>query len=273
MRALATDPADRPQSADEFRHLVGRRATSRGHRTGAERRDRDADGTAPAPIVRPEAPTVVQPAVPRPATRRGTVIAVLVASVVIGLAVGTIWSVARNGGSGGSGSSPDVPTTVPAPRWCRNRSKRRSSSSSTRSSREAPRARRGDRVGGAAVGVWDRRPVDDHRGCDRVAGPGRGRVARRSRTPSTRTPASCSTASTRAPRNLPDRVTSATGAPPPSATRSPRCAPRSTSYLATTTTTTTTTTAKPKPTPPTPPEDNGHGPGNDGKPGKGGKDD
>ena len=42
-------------------------------------------------------------------------IAVLVASVVIGLGVGTIWSLARNGGGAGAGSSPDVPTTVPAP--------------------------------------------------------------------------------------------------------------------------------------------------------------
>jgi serine/threonine protein kinase len=109
MRALATDPADRPQSADEFRRLL-------------DGSTRPVAVTEPALSVAPVTPTAaaavtaVQPAVPRPATRRRTVIAVLVASVVIGLAVGTIWSVARRDSSGaGVGSGATASTTVPAP--------------------------------------------------------------------------------------------------------------------------------------------------------------
>ena len=113
MRALATDPADRPQSAEEFRLLLD----------GPTRPVAVTEPARSVAAVTPTAGTAVtavqptlQPTVPRPATRRGTVIAVLVASVVIGLGVGTIWSVARRD-SGGAGAGPGatVTTTVPAP--------------------------------------------------------------------------------------------------------------------------------------------------------------
>ena len=132
MRALATEPADRPQSADEFRRLlagagppVAVTATATAPVppvaavTPTARRAVTAPTLAPPPTPTPIPTTVqpaMQPAVPRPATRRGTVIAVLVASIVIGLAVGTIWSVVRrDSGGAGAGPGPAVTTTVPAP--------------------------------------------------------------------------------------------------------------------------------------------------------------
>ncbi len=118
MQALSTDPADRPQSADEFRHLLGRSSRPQAVTEPAPS-IATVTPTARAAVATPAAGTpstrtTVQPAVPRPATRRGTVIAVLVASVVIGLAVGTIWSVARRD-SGGKDPGAVVTTTVPAP--------------------------------------------------------------------------------------------------------------------------------------------------------------